>query len=95
MSVLETYAIIAASANINCRSGPDQLICSRTGGITWVPTPKPTRVAMDELQLQLLQKAEAADPPMNNMKPEKRLDPMVAMPPPRRGKDRRAPIVEV
>jgi hypothetical protein len=58
-------------------------------------TPKPTRVAILELQLQLLQKAEAADPPMKSMKPEKRLDPIVAMPPPRRGKDSRAPIIEI
>jgi len=47
---------------------------------------------MEELQLQLLQKAEAALPPMNSMNPENRLDPIVARPPPRRGKDIRAPI---
>jgi hypothetical protein len=29
----------------------------------WRLTPNPTRVAIEELQLQLLQNAEAADPP--------------------------------
>jgi len=57
-----------------------------------VLTPNPTLVAIEELQLQLLQNAEAALPPMKSINPEKRLDPIVARPPPSRGKEMRAPI---
>lgn len=55
-------------------------------------TPNPTRVAIDELQLQLLQKAEAAVPPMNSMNPEIKLEPI---PPamPSRGKESKAPMI--
>lgn len=49
---------------------------------------------MDELQLQLLQNAEAAVPPMNSRKPDTRLDPRAATPPPSSGKDNRAPMLQ-
>ena len=56
-------------------------------------TPNPTLVAILELQLQLLQNADAAVPPMKSKQPENREEPMAPMPPVKSGMERRAPIV--
>lgn len=55
-------------------------------------SPKPTLVAMEELQLHDLQKADAAVPPIQIMQPEKRELATVPIPPVRRGMDSRAPM---
>lgn len=47
-------------------------------------SPKPTLVAIEELQLHDLQKADAAVPPMQIMQPEKREPATVPIPPVRR-----------
>lgn len=57
-------------------------------------SPKPTLVAIEELQLHDLQKADAAVPPMQIMQPEKREPATVPIPPVRRGIDSRAPILQ-
>jgi len=68
--------------------------------------PKPTRVAIEELQLQDLQKADAAvppdirglayvDSPIKTIHPEQRVLPIAPTPPVRRGIDSSAPMMKV